>query len=251
MGEVTKLPARISNGVTAIVPRDMDEVGRLATGIAKSGLAPQGMNKPEQIMVAILHGLEVGLPPMQAVQRIAVINGRPAIWGDAVPAILWSKGFQIKEWSESGTAYCTVTRPDGSTVTRQFTVDEAKRAGLWGRKGPWTQYPERMLQMRARGFACRDAAADALSGMYVVEEVQDGYIPEIEIPKRKSAYAAKKDGTDEIFAEIKGQIADAETLEKLEQIPALYHDELQEMPSGWVQLLNDEFADRHAELDPT
>lgn len=250
MGEVTAIAPRARNQLAAIIPQDMDDAWRVATAVHKAGLAPQGMNKPEQILIAIMHGLEIGLPPMQAVQRIAVINGRPAIWGDAVPAILWSKGFQIKEWIEDDVAYCTVTRPDGNSVTRQFSKDDAANAGLLNRKGPWQQYQSRMLQMRARGFACRDAAADALAGMYVAEEIQDGFIPEIEIPKRKSAYQAKKDGDGEMYNEISGQIADAETLDKLEQIPELYNDEIQGMPAKWAGMLNEEFVDRRAELDP-
>ena len=81
----------------AIIPDNIEEAYRLAQYVSKSGLAPQGMKTPEQCMVAIMHGLEVGLPPMQAIQKIAVINGRPSIWGDAVPALLLSKGFKLSE----------------------------------------------------------------------------------------------------------------------------------------------------------
>jgi hypothetical protein len=52
-------------------------------------------------------------------------------------------------------------------------VAEAKKAGLWGKQGPWTQYPRRMLQMRARGFALRDAFPDVLRGLVTAEEAAD------------------------------------------------------------------------------
>jgi hypothetical protein len=55
----------------------------------------------------------------------------------------------------------------------KFTVADAKKAGLWGKTGPWTQYPKRMLQMRARGFALRDAFPDVLKGLVTAEEAQD------------------------------------------------------------------------------
>jgi len=58
-------------------------------------------------------------------------------------------------------------------VETRFSVEDAKRAGLWGKGGPWTAYPKRMLQMRARGFALRDAFPDVLKGMISVEEAQD------------------------------------------------------------------------------
>ena len=164
-------------GISAIVPQTIEEVFRLAQGIAASGLAPKGMDKPEQVTVAILTGLEIGLPPMFAIQKIAVINGRPSIWGDAVLALLWSRGFKVRERmegeGETRTAVCEVVRPDGEKVERSFTVAMARKAGLWAKAGPWTQHPDRMLQMRARGFACRDGAADALSGLYLREEIDE------------------------------------------------------------------------------
>jgi hypothetical protein len=67
-----------------------------------------------------------------------------------------------------------VTRGDnGEVVSRKFSAQDAKKAGLLNKAGPWTQYPDRMLQMRARGFCARDAVPDVLRGMYVREEMED------------------------------------------------------------------------------
>lgn len=157
--------------IAGIVPRSIEEVFRLAQGIAASGLAPSSLATPEKITVAILTGLEIGLPPMFALSKIAVINGRPALWGDALPALLWARGFKLREWTEDTTSHCEVTRPDGEKIVRSFSDADAKAAGLLGKAGPWTQYKPRMRQMRARGFACRDGAADVLGGLYVAEEI--------------------------------------------------------------------------------
>ena len=112
------VPLKAGGRVAAIVPQSVEEVFRLATAIAKSGLAPQGLKSAEQITIAIMHGAEIGLPPMQAIQRIAVVNGRPTIWGDAVPALLLARGFRIEETidgiEDGRGATCTVTRPDGT-----------------------------------------------------------------------------------------------------------------------------------------
>lgn len=168
---------RSGSSISPIIPQTLDDVYRLATGIAKSGLAPQGMKTAEAITVAILHGLEIGLPPMMAVQRIAVVNNRPTIWGDAIPALLWSRGFKIDEAVDGDgnqrKATCTITRPDGTVISRSFSVAHAITAGLWRKAGPWTQHPDRMLQMRARGFTARDGAADVLNGLYLREEIED------------------------------------------------------------------------------
>jgi hypothetical protein len=159
--------------ISPIIPETLEDVYRMAKCVAASGLAPRGMDTAEKLTVALLHGLEIGLPPMTAIQKIAVVNGRPTIWGDAIPAILWSKGFKIKEWNEGGTAFCTVTRPDGTEVTRSFSVADAQAARLLDKDGPWKNYRGRMLQMRARAFAARDGAADVLGGLYVKEEIED------------------------------------------------------------------------------
>lgn len=190
------IPLQAGGRIAGIVPTDIEQVFRLAKAVAASGMAPYGMNTPEQITIAIMHGLELGLPPMQAIQRIAVVNGRPTVWGDAIPALLLSRGFKLREWIEGAgdtrAAFCEVTRPDGDTTTRSFSIGDAKRAKLWqtqekvrkkNRKtgeffegdndSPWFRYPERMLAMRARGFAARDGAADVLGGLYLREEVDD------------------------------------------------------------------------------
>lgn len=174
---------RAGNAIAPIVPTTIDEVFRLANGISKSGLAPKGMSTTEQISIALMTGLELGLPPMQAIQRIAVINGRPTLWGDALPALLWAHGFKIEEDVSDDGARCTIVRPDGTKVTRTFTEKDARKAGLWGKSGPWTQYPQRMLLMRARGFAARDGAADVLSGLYLAEEMQDAEMKDVTPPK--------------------------------------------------------------------
>jgi hypothetical protein len=163
----------------AIVPRSLDEAMQLARAVVASGLAPRGFDTAEACMVAILHGLEVGLAPLAALQRIAIIEGRPTIWGDGALALVRASGLAdlIEEWSEgSGPAdWCAICRVkrkgDTHPIERRFSVEDARRADLWGRPGPWQRYPLRMLQMRARAFALRDTFADVLGGLYLREEL--------------------------------------------------------------------------------
>ena len=243
------VPLRSGSAIQAIIPQDVEQVFRLATAISKSGLAPSTMKDPEKLVVAIMHGLEIGLPPMQAVQRIAVINGRPAIWGDALPALILSKGFKLIEGVADGVATCTVVRPDGERITRTFSEADAKKAGLLGKPGPWQQYPNRMLQMRARGYACRDGAADALSGLYVAEELADA--PELvdAAPKRKSSSAAKKDGvTVEVFNEIIRHINDCANADDLQVISDRYAQEIADLPKEWAAIVSETFHYRMKDL---
>ena len=177
-------------GNRGIAPSSMDDLYRFATAVSKSGLAPKNIETPEAIFVALEMGLEVGLPMMAALQNIAVINGRPAIWGDAQLAVVRSTGelALFEEWYEEAgkrlprnpatftdatTAVCRVQRHGYEPAETAFSVADAKRANLWGKAGPWTQYPARMLKHRARSFALRDQFGDALRGLRTVEEVQD------------------------------------------------------------------------------
>ena len=243
------VPLRTGNAIQAIIPQDVEQVFRLATAIAKSGLAPSTMKDPEKLVVAIMHGLEIGLPPMQAVQKIAVINGRPALWGDAVPALLWSKGFKIEETVADGVATCTVIRPDGSRITRTFSESEAKKAGLLGKPGPWQQFPQRMLAMRARAFAARDGAADALSGLYVAEELADSPETIEAAPKRKSSSAAKKDGqTVPMFNEIIASLQRCVNTDDLQIIADTYAQEIADLPRAWADIVAETFEFRMKDL---
>lgn len=165
----------------AIQPRSLAEMVELAAKIHASKLAPKDLESPEAILVAMQHGMELGFSPMQALQSIAVINKRPVVWGDAALALVKAhpEFEDVVETMEDGTteetklAKCVVKRKGKEPVTQRFSVKDAIRAGLWGKSGPWTQYPRRMLQMRARSWAIRDAFPDALKGVGIHEEVQD------------------------------------------------------------------------------
>lgn len=176
-------PPLVSGGaIAAIVPRDIEQAYRMATIIDKAGMAPKAYaGKPEMIMVAIMHGLEVGFTPMAALQSIAVVNGTPTIWGDGALGLVQASGYleDISEHiegedSNAPIAVCTVKRKGRSSHTqRTFSRVDAQKAGLWAKQGPWAQYPKRMMQMRARSFALRDAFPDVLRGLGIREEVED------------------------------------------------------------------------------
>lgn len=247
---VTKLPT-LSAGAKAmaIVPGNFDDVYRMAKLMAASGLVPRDYNnKPEACAVAIMQGLEVGLSPLAAIQSIAVINGRPCLWGDGALAVVRASGLceYIDEQVTDTEAVCTVKRRgEPEPVTRRFSMADAKRAKLAGKTGPWIDYPQRMLQMRARSWALRDVFADVLKGMGVAEEVRD--MKDI-TPTPKSSAEAKRDGTSEIFHEINRHIAGAGTVDDMKFLRETYAEEWGSMPVRWKQLLDDAAALRMQEM---
>ncbi|EKT4522765.1 hypothetical protein QEM13_002008 [Pseudomonas putida] len=160
----------------SLAPQNLDEALKFADYLANSDIVPKDFQrKPANILVAVQWGMELGLQPMQAMQSIAVINGRPALWGDAVIALVRSSPLceYVVETDDGETATCRVKRRGEEEQVRTFSMTDAKAAGLAGKQGPWSQYPKRMRQMRARAFALRDLFPDVLRGMAVAEEVQD------------------------------------------------------------------------------
>lgn len=185
----------------ALQPQSMGEAMEMAKMLASSSMIPKGyQGKPSDVLVAMQWGHEIGLGPLQALQNISVINGRPAVWGDAALALVKGSGLceYISETIENGVATCRTKRKgEPNEVTRTFSVDDAKRAKLWGRQGPWTQYTNRMLQMRARSWALRDVFPDVLNGVGVAEEVMD--IPG-DVPQQSVTVMASNDQKNEIQA---------------------------------------------------
>jgi|GEM_PF-2043896 len=169
--------ARPAMGI--LTPTNLGEAMKMAEILADSSIVPKDFQgRPGNVLIACQWGAEIGLQPLQAMQSIAVINGRPSIWGDAMLGLVQGSGLLEsidEEISEDGqVATCTIRRRgQANAVVRTFTMDEAKRAGLSGKAGPWQQYPRRMLQLRARGFALRDTFADVLRGVAIAEEARD------------------------------------------------------------------------------
>lgn len=161
-------------------PQTFEQALTFANYMAESDMVPKDFKgKPGNCLIAMQWGFEIGLKPLQALQGIAVINGRPSIWGDALLALVLSSPVckDVKEFYE-GTgedykAVCVAMRHNRADKRAEFSVKDAKAAGLLGKAGPWTQYRDRMLKQRARAFALRDQFADIIKGLQVAEESMD------------------------------------------------------------------------------
>lgn len=192
----TQLRVVSSAPTFSLVPKDLGQAMELAKIIADSDLAPKDYRgKPGNVLIAVQMGAEVGLSPMAAIQSIAVINGKPSLYGDVGKAILLSNGFVIEEddtvaIKKNGYARCKISRKGHPPCERTFSIENAKTAGLYGKAGPWSTYPERQMAWRAFWFAARDIASDVLKGLAGAEEVID-YIDIT--PKREATPAAVKE----------------------------------------------------------
>ena len=183
---MTENNAPVPIGNRGIVLHSLEEMQRFAKMVLASNMAPkhyrQGSATQQiaNVCVALQYGLELGLTPMQALQGVAVINGKPTVYGDTLLALCYASGLvesfdeKVDGGGDNRAGTCSVVRRGvKNPIVRVFSITQAKKAGLWGRPGPWTQYSDRMLQMRARTFALRDAFADYLRGVISAEEAQD------------------------------------------------------------------------------
>jgi hypothetical protein len=215
---IEKVPVRLG-----IMPANLDEAYRMAKAFSSSELVPkQFRGKPEDVLVALQMAAEVGLPPFQGLQSIAVINGRPGLWGDGLLALVMSSAcyqdhdeyYEVDEQRRDGltaddlqkpttAAVCVFSRRGKATpIVRRFSVAQARKAGLLGtekgggKEGPWQTHPDRMLAMRARSFAARDGFPDVLRGIASAEELRDLPAPPLEVVKLAPALV-KPDGYDD------------------------------------------------------
>lgn len=167
----------------------------VAKVIAQSGMVPERYkDKYQAVMVALQFGREVGLPGLQALQSIYIVNGQPALYGDGSlavcmrhPAWQGKKEPKLSQIMADKIATVTVYRKGCVEVTQDFSLQNAIDAGLYYEDGgaslgkdkwkyeksAWAKWWPRMLLWRARGFALRDQYADALKGIACAEEIED------------------------------------------------------------------------------
>lgn len=172
--------AHVQSGYS-LAPRNFEEAERLANIIANSGICPSSLRgRPSDVLVILQMGHELRLQPMQALRTLGCINGLPFAYGDGFLALIKrhpefvdiDEGIEGDINSGDATAYCTMTRKGQAPQTRYFSIKDAMRAGLWKKAGVWSQYPQRMLQHRARTYCGKDVFPDAVFGLMTEDEVK-------------------------------------------------------------------------------
>jgi len=208
-GQIEKVDVRRAIPATkeGLQFQSLEDIYRFGKYVIDSGIFPQ-FKKPSEIVIVAQIAADTKIPLSQALQNICFINGRATMWGDALLAAAYATGMledfkeEIVGEGDDMTAVCTVKRKDIPTpFVRKFSMKDAQRAGLLDKRGEvWKKYPARMLQMRARSWALRDAGLT--QGIVAREEVED--LPEIEVrplpdtegEKRKFGFSKPKELAD-------------------------------------------------------
>lgn len=163
--------------------------------VAKSTLVPDGYrNQPANVLWAMDLADALSLPFPQVMQTMVVMRGRMTMSADIMAAVVRRAGHKLRIREQGLSVTATLVRQDDPGYEFSATWDEAKarQAGLWGQRGPWTQYPAQMLRSRAITEVCRQGASDALAGtIYSPDELE---------PEQPPADAADADADAEAAA---------------------------------------------------
>lgn len=161
--------------ITDLTPAAVDARLRYANALSEATIIPDVYRgQPANVLVAIETGTALGIPPTQALQSLISIKGRVTMSADLMAAVVRRAGHRLRVLEHDGKVTAEIVRADDPDFTYRVTWDRAKaeRAGLWGQRGPWSQYPGQMLRSRAVTEVCRQAASDALMGVtYAPEEL--------------------------------------------------------------------------------
>lgn len=152
-------------------PVALQQIDHIASRYINSGALPDSINNGAQLSMVLQAGYEAGMTPMESINSYYIVNGKVTIWGDAVIRQLRRAGWKIKwEQSDEMMARVTLNKDGESSHTEEYTIEEARNAGLTN-KGPWQKYPKEMLRHKVIGRAVRFTCPEVLNGLYLKEEL--------------------------------------------------------------------------------
>lgn len=223
--------------------------------IAVGSVIPDALRgKPADVLITVLHGLDLGLRPMQALNLVYVVKGRPSLSAEGMRALLQRDGHEFETVESSDTKAVVRGRRKGTEKWHEasFTIEQAKKAKLAGDN--WEKYAEDMLFARATSRLCKRHFSDVTGGLPSVEELTDSApaAPVLSLAQAVAQRESKVDtSTGEIIdAEVVDEVAEAAEAERLRQTVASIEDQFingpaydepttddaQEPSSGWTDV---------------
>jgi len=181
----------------------LDEKMAWSKALATSDMLPrQFKGNPASLLFACEFADALGIPRINALTSIYVIDGKPTASADLISGLVRKAGHKLRVSGDDTTATAQIVRCDDPDFTFEATwnLDRAKVAGLLGKKGPWQNYPAAMLRSRAITEVARMAASDALYGcIYTSEELganvtEDGTPIITNVPQRQEPPTAPRNG---------------------------------------------------------
>jgi len=161
--------------ITTDIVRQADPLGGTALIAAASSLAPDALRgRPQDALIVLMAGRELGLAPMQSMRMLSVIKGKVTLAADATVALVRRSGecveWRLVETTAQRATYTTRRKGDTEPTTLTWTIEQAQRAGLTGGQG-WRSYPEAMLRARCASALARVVYPDLVAGIYDPDEL--------------------------------------------------------------------------------
>lgn len=158
-------------------PESRAEAWKLAQSIVNTPFCPKGLVNAESVTLVLILGRELGFTTMQSLRHLYVVNGRPAISTAAKTALVQQSPecefLRPVTLTSEKAVFETKRKGHSSPVTLEWTMNDAKAAGLATKPGPWREYPRKMLAWRCQSDLCDLVYPDLVSGLTTAEEAQD------------------------------------------------------------------------------
>lgn len=184
-----------------VMARNQSELMRYCGAMVQGGGVPERFNTPQKLFAALMFVRDLRLPDT-AIRQVAVVHGVMCAFGDLPLGMAQNTGKlkKLKEqWFDSAYkvicfeeknlnaevfgAVCFAAREDGEVQSFSFTLDDAKKAGLypamkWDKQlkkkvespdSPWMKYTKVMLRYRARSLMLKSLFPDAITGVGIAE----------------------------------------------------------------------------------
>lgn len=214
----------MSNIVKHEPTNSLSEKKDWAQAMSTGDLLPrQYQGKPGNLLFACEYADALGISRVHVLTSIAVINGRPSPSADLMAAMVRAHGHKLRVWGNDTEAHAELIRSDDPDFTFKATwdINKAKKANLWGNKGPWSLYPSAMLRARAISEVVRLGAQDVMAGgIYTPEElgavVDDSGIV-THLPQQATAERADKHTQQQATNHIKNTLGAQETTNDIPQ----------------------------------
>ena len=199
----TRTPSRIEGGMA-----HFEQYMLLADRIARTAMVPTALRgQPDQVLAVVMYGAELGIGPMQALQQINFIEGKPSMAPELMRALIREAGHKLEVQSSRTECVIVGTRGDtGEVGESEFTLNDAVQAGLCsinaegnaharsrdGKILPWEKYTKDMLLARATSRIARQMFSDVIAGMSYTPEEVESFTPPQTPEARKARGATKK-----------------------------------------------------------
>lgn len=190
--------------------QDLPQLFELAKHLVPTGMLPEHLKTPGQVVAIILAGRELGMPPMRSLRSLTLVKGKVVESADSQLARFKTDGGKAKFVTlTEDEAVMDLVHPNGDEHTERFSMSDAKRAGLTSNQ-TWAKYPKAMLRSRVITAGLKSIGWDGAVGNYDPDEAREitggrpvavvaaPAEPTVQMPRRKSEAKAEAAPADEV-----------------------------------------------------